>query len=253
MGQKEIPLQSVKTSFKVLEALRQTEQGTISEITEQTGLPASTIHVHLNTLRELEYATKNGQEYAIGLRFLQLAEDVKERTQLLEVARSELREIADDTGEVAHLMVEEHGLGVHIFNVSGDEAVPLDTYIGKRMPLHQTGRGKAILAFLPEERRSEIIEDRELPAATENTVTDRTNLKNELEKIRQRGYAIDRGERIKELGCVAAPVLDTDGYPLGAISIAGPLSRLQGDGLTDELPDTVMDKKNVIEFKLNFS
>ncbi|WP_254533973.1 IclR family transcriptional regulator [Natrinema gelatinilyticum] len=253
MGQKEIPLQTIETNFKITEALRQIGQGTISEVAEHTGLPASTIHVHLNTLRELEYITKDGSEYAIGLHFLKFAESAKRENQLLEAAKSELQELADNTGEVAHLMIEEHGLGIHVFSVSGDNAVPLDTYVGKRIHLHQTGRGKAILAFMLEERRDQIVKDRGLPAATENTITDQQELKNELDKIRQQGYAIDRGERIKGLGCVSAPVTDADGYSVGAISIAGPLSRLQGDYLTEELSMTVLNAANVIEFNLNYS
>jgi len=191
--------------------------------------------------------------YKLSLRVLPLAENTKERTPLLEAAKPELRKIADKTGEIVHLMIEEHGWGVHVHSVSGESAVPLDTYVGKRLHLHQTGRGKAILAFSPQERREQIIENRGLPAANENTITDIEALETELEKTRERGYAIDKGERIQGLGCVAAPITNTGDRAMGAISIAGPITRLDQQYLNEELAPIVCNQAEVIGFNLNFS
>jgi DNA-binding IclR family transcriptional regulator len=253
MTQKEVPIRAVETTFRVLEVLRTEGSATVSTVAERLDIPASTAHVHLNTLRELEFVTKDGDEYTVGLQFLQLGERARDEVQVYDAAEPELEKLADATGEVAHLMVEEHGWGVHLLSATGDEAVPLDTYAGKRIHLHQTGRGKAILAMLSAERREGIFEKRGLPAATPQTVTDRAELRAELETVRDRGYAIDEGERIDGLGCVAAPITDENEVPVGAISVAGPLGRLGVEQLSGELAETVLNTANVIEFNLNFS
>ncbi|MEA5386849.1 IclR family transcriptional regulator [Haloarculaceae archaeon H-GB11] len=253
MTQKEVPIRSVETTFRMLEALRRMEGGTVSAVAERLDIPVSTAHVHLNTLRELEYVTQDGDEYTVGLRFLGLGESARSDVRVADAAEPELEKLATETGEVAHLMVEEHGWGVHLLSATGEDAVPLDTYVGKRIRLHQTGRGKAILAKLSEERRDEIFEARGLPAATPNTVTDREDLRAELETVSERGYAIDEGERIDGLGCVAAPITDDVGEPVGAISVAGPLGRVGVDRLSGDIAEQVLNTANVIEFNLNFS
>lgn len=253
MPQKEVPVHAVETSFNVIEALRKSENGTVSEIAELVDMPVSTVHVHLNTLCELEYITKDGSEYSLGLQFLSFGESAKEQTDLYEAAKPELEKLATETGEVTHLMIEEHGWGVHVFSAQGDDAVPLDTYSGKRIYLHQTGRGKAILSYLPDDKHNEILERRGLPKATENTITNRKELAGELAEIRDRGYAVDWGERIEGLACVAAPVTNDDQYPIGAISVAGPIGRLDEEYLNGELADKVRNTTNVIEFNMSFS
>ena len=253
MTQKEVPLRAVETSYKVLESLKHLEGATVSDVAERLDIPRSTVHVHLSTLTELEYATKVGDRYDVGLRYLQLGEHAKYRRNVYEAAKPQLERLADETGELAQLMVEEHGLGVHLYKALGQEAVALDTYAGKRIHLHQTGRGKAILAFLPEERVEEIIEERGLPEATPNTTTTRDRLFEELAGIRDRGYAIDTEERVEGLRCIAAPVTDQDDRALGAISVAGPTTRLQGEYFETELPETVRQVANVIELNLSYS
>lgn len=85
---------------------------------------------------------------------------------------------------MANLVVEEYGHGVFLYRSKGPEAVHMDTHAGKRLPMHTTAFGKAILAHFPEERVEEIIEANGLPAHTPKTITDRDTLFEELESIR---------------------------------------------------------------------
>src|SRR5699024_8298944 len=118
---------------------------------------------------------------------------------------------------------------------------------------HCISLGKAILAYLPQERIEEIIEQSELVQYTSQTITTREELLNELEQIRDQGYAFDNEEKIAGLKCVAAPVIDPDGRVLGALSISGPSSRMTGERFADELPEMVTRSANVIEINAKFS
>ena len=161
--------------------------------------------------------------------------------------------MAAETSELSGLIIEEHGRGIFLHRSKGENAVHVDTYAGKRIYLHGAALGKAILAHLPTERVDTIVQRHGLPALTENTITDRDVLAQELADIRKRGIAFDDGERLNGLRSVGAAILGPDGEVLGAISVAGPTSRLRDDRFRKELPDVVRSAVNVIDLNFNYS
>jgi DNA-binding IclR family transcriptional regulator len=108
------------------------------------------------------------------------------------------------------------------------------------------------LSHLPERRVEEIIDQRGLPAKTNNTITDADELFDELETIREQGFAIDNEENITGLKCIAAPVLGNDSVK-GALSVSYPISRITGDSFTEELSAVIKRSANVIELNSKFS
>ncbi|CUS95312.1 IclR family transcriptional regulator [Candidatus Kryptonium thompsonii] len=98
--------------------------------------------------------------------------------------------------------------------------------VGKRLPAHCTGLGKAMLAFLPESDVKRIIKEKGLKKFTKNTITNKKDLFEELKKIRECGYAIDNEEIEDGLRCIAAPIFNGDGEVIAAVSISGPSSRI---------------------------
>ena len=241
------------TSLQILEALKERGSAGVTELANELKLPKSTVYSHLRTLREHEYVVREGEEYCISLKFLSLGEHTRDRMPIFEVARPEVEGLAEQTGELANLLVEEHGQGVYLFRSKGEQAVSLDTHAGMRVKLHCTSLGKAILAYLPEERVDEIIDRWGLPAQTATTITTREELEEELTAIRERGYAHDKGERLSGLRCVAAPIKNSDGHAIGAVSVAGPTSRMKGERFESEIPELVMSAANVIELNLTYS
>jgi DNA-binding IclR family transcriptional regulator len=161
--------------------------------------------------------------------------------------------MAERTGELANLMVEQNGWGVYLYRSKGDQAVDLNTYVGLPTHLHTTALGKAILAYLPADRVDEIVDRRGLPAETERTVTDREALADRLAAVRERGYAIDDGEILDGVRCVAAPVRTSDGDILGSISVSAPTSRMGQERFETEIPNLVLSAANVIELNINYS
>lgn len=246
-------IQAVDRAFDIVESVTELNGAGVSELARHVGLPKSTVHNHLNTLERAEYVVREDGEYRTGLKFLQISESARLQHDLYQVARPEVDQVVEKTGEISALMTEEHGRGVFIYRNRGSEAARIDTCVGDRVPIHCTALGKAILAFLPGQRRREIIDRRGLPAVNHNTITDRDVLAQELETIRDEKIAYDDEERLNGLRSVAAPILDGSGSVIGSISIAGPTHRMQGDRFRTELPEIVLGTANVIELNLQHS
>ena len=244
---------ATETTFRILEMLKELNGAGITELATRLDIPKSTAHNHLVTLRENEYVVKHGTTYRVGLQFLEFGEHTRNRMRIYDVARPEVEALAEQTGELSNLLVEEHGLGVYLCRARGDQAVRVDTYAGMRVHLHCTGLGKAMLAYMPEERVSEILDRRGLEPRTETTITDCDALEEDLAAIRERGYAIDHGERLSGLRCIAAPITNDDDVAVGAVSVSGPSSRMKGERLKTEVPELVMSAANVIELNMSYS
>jgi len=244
---------ATRTSLRIVEALKRLDGAGTTAVANDLGIAKSTVHNHLQTLEDEGYITSEGSAYRVGLRFLELGEYKRNRMDIYEKARPEVASLAEKTGEMANAAVEEHGEGVYITRAEGTEAVSVDTYAGKRVNLHCTALGKTILAELPDARVDEIIDTHGLPARTENTITDRAELKAELADIRERGHAYDREERLPGLRCVAAPVTSENGDPVAALSVSGPTSRIKGDLFREEIPEMLQSAVNVVEINLVYS
>lgn len=246
-------VRSVETALRVIEALRDRDGAGVTELATELDLPNSTVHNHLKTLERNEYVVNEEGTYRIGTRFLKLGARTRDHHPIYEVARPEVDRMAEETGELSGLVIEEHGRGVFLHRAKGAQAVHVDTYPGKRIYLHGAALGKALLAELPPARVDEIVERHGLPALTENTITDVDRLHEELATIREAGIAFDDEERLVGLRSVAAPVTSDGGGVLGAVSVAGPTSRLRDDRFRTDLPDVVRSAVNVINLNVTYS
>ncbi|WP_254280629.1 IclR family transcriptional regulator [Haloarcula marina] len=237
----------------VIQQLRELDGATTSEIAEQLGLPQSTAYDHLRTLEELELVVNKDGIYNVGMKFLDFGGYARKEKKIFEVAKPELQDLANNTGENANLMIEEHGRGVFLFPVEGKDAVKLDTHDGYRVHLQTTALGKAMMAHMDEDRVRDILDQHGMPAITDKTISDEGELFEQFEKIREQGYAVDLEERVRGMRCVAAPIRDDENQPLAAVSISGPKSRMQGKRFDDEIPKKVIRTANVVEVNMNYS
>ncbi len=244
-------IKTTKSVFGIIEAIKRLDGASISEIAEQTGLAPSTVHSHVSTLESMEYLRRDGYEYNVGLRFLDFGIHAKDQLAVTSVTQPALGQLADDTGESAWIIVEEHGWGINLEGATGDRGVRTAERVGWRTYLHVHAAGKAILAHLPKERVDQIIDRRGLPRLTARTITDRETLSEELERTRQRGYAQDRSEGIDGLSAIAAPII-VDDIVHGSVTVAGPANRMKGSKFTEEIPDAVLGAANTIELKLTY-
>ena len=234
----------------IIELMEQEPLG-VTEIADRLDIAKSTAHYHLKTLSEEGYIINDGGKYRLSLRFLRIGELTRSRIPIYDVAKDEVEQIADETGELAILGVEEQGFGVYIHKSSGENAVDIDAPIGRFAHLHNRAYGKAILAHLEKPCVESILGKHGLPRTTDQTVTTPEALFDELKQIRGRGFAVNQEESIEGIHGVAVPILDNDGSVLGAISLAGPSRRLGHEKMTDEYADLLLKARNVIELNVH--
>lgn len=247
-------LATTETSLRVVNKLKELDGARVTELAEEMGLAASTVHSHLATLEKTEYVVKDGDVYRLGLRFLNLGEYVRQNNEYYSLAESKVDQLAEETGGRGHFIVEEHGRGIYVYTKSGEHAVETFSRDGRRLYLHQTAAGKAILSALPRERVWEIIDRHGLPQRTRNSITDPEELFEELEAVRERnGIAFNQEEQIRGLRAVGAPVQDANGAVIGALSVSGPTHRMKGERLREDIPDIVLGTANELELGIEYA
>lgn len=243
-------LKSVTRAFDIIEYLRKNGSATLSEIATQFDLPVSTAHIHLSTLVRSDYVIKEDNRYRCSLLFLRTGGQLRDRKTLYRAAKSEIDDLQQQVGEIANVGTLENGYMVQLYKSENPESIDDSAPEGAHLYLHTTSTGKAILSHLPEETLDTIIERRGLPKLTDETITTKPDLVDELRETRERGYAINRGEHYNGVFAIGTPILSDSGGVLGAISISGPLSRIEQDRIENELAPALSDKKNVIELKI---
>jgi len=241
-------IQATKTALRIIDLLKDSNGAGVTELAQRTGVSKSTVHRHLTTLQDEQYVVKEGSTYKLGYRFLEMGGYVRSR-DVSELIKTKVTQLGEETGERSQYVVEEYGYGIFAYIHTGESSVETGVELGKRTPLHLTSAGKAILAHLPEDQIEHIVESRPLRRRTSNSITDEATLYDELEMIREQGYAIDEGEFLEGLSCVGVPVRKPEGGTLGALSIAGPKYRMQ-ELIDADLPHQVMGTANELELKI---
>lgn len=244
-------LQTVARSVKMLETIREMDGARVSELSEACGLAPSTIHAHLATLREQQLVVKEGDLYQLSLQFLQVGKYTQHRTEARKLADEYTRKLVDETGYRAIFMVEEHGQGVFLHMCSGDHPPWTHTAAGQRSPLHPLAAGKAILSDYPDPVVREILEEQGMPAQTENTITDLDEFFDELDQVREDGYAFNDCENVQGIRAIGAPARGPDGNVVGSFSISGPRHSMSDEMFREELPREL--KSIVDEYELELS
>ncbi|MDN5348250.1 MAG: IclR family transcriptional regulator, regulon repressor [Clostridia bacterium] len=226
-------IRSVARALKILDVLGNAgAELALAEIAAQLGLPKSTVHGLLSTLRDFDYIEQSPftGKYRLGIRLFELGNAVARNWDVRTVAGPYIQRLLEEIGETVHLVVLDKGEVLYIDKREcRDATLRIVSQVGMRLPAHCTGVGKVLLAHLPASEVKQIISQKGLPRFTKNTITDPKKLEEELAKIREQGYAIDNEEIMPSLRCVAAPIRDHTGKVIAAISVSGPVSRLSGE------------------------
>lgn len=241
------PVKSTQTTFRILETIEERDGARLTELAEQLDLAKSTVHQQLSTLYDLGYVVKEDERYHLGLKFLTLGEHARSRKEVSRLAKPLVADLAEQTGERAQFMVEEHGRAYYVHTEQGEHAVQADRRVGKRRYLHSSAGGKAILAHMPDDAVSDVIDRWGLPPETEHTITDPKVLFTALEEIRERGYSFNEEESINGLHAVGVPLTYSDGTVFGSFSISGPAHRIKGEVFEETLPDLLLGTANELE------
>lgn len=239
--------------FQIIELLMERDGMQLTEVAKELDMAKSTAYRHLVSIEREGYVVREGDVYYPGMKFLNVSQYVRTRKDVYELTKPKVEQLADRTDERAEFIIEEQGWGIFVHRAIGDNAVQTDTQIGKRVPLHATAAGKAILADYPDEQVEVILDQRGLSAMTDQTITGRDELYAELEEIRDDSVAYNRQEYIEGLNAVGVPVANQDDEVLGALSISGPSGRLKGEALQTEFPDLLRGVANELELNIAYS
>lgn len=248
----DVPLTTVARAFEILEAVRELGGASVSELTTELGLPKSTVHDYVTTLARLGYLTNRNGEYDLSLTFLTHGRYAQNEIALADRVRASLEALAEETNEIVWYIVEERGEGVYVAKAAGTDAIQPYASIGTRSDLHTIAGGKAILAQLPDERVDRIVDEHGLERRTERTITARGELEEMREQVQKQGYALNWGENIDGWRAVASPIVVGERVS-GAVAVAGPKNRLQGEYFEATLPELTSGTANELQLQLRSS
>nr|WP_202515104.1 IclR family transcriptional regulator [Streptomyces sp. SID161] len=233
-------VQSVDRAVSVLEILARHGEAGVTEIAEELDVHKSTAFRLLGVLenRGLVAQAKDRGKYYLGAGVLRLAGAAAVRLDISQEGVPVCREAADELGETVNIAVLDDDAAVNIMQARGTASVTAQNWLGRRTPLHATSSGKVLLAHLPPTLREGLLA-RPLPRFTDRTVTGAGMLRAELEAVVQQGYGVTIEELELGLAAVAAPVRSHDGKVIAAISVSGPVYRLNADRLPEVAKRTV--------------
>lgn len=226
-------VQSIERAFAVIELLDSRGELGIAEIGRNLSLERSTVHRIASTLKKLGYLSQNpsNQKYSNSFRFFEIGSDVVKRLGLRQQAAPFLRELSEKTHEAVNLAILDGDKVIYIDKIESQSTIKVDLAVGKRFPPYCTGLGKALLAWLPEEKIAEIVGPSPFVKYTANTMTDFHSLMVALRKIREDGFSLDNEEYVEGLLCLAVPVRASSGDVVAALSVALPKYLYAGDEL----------------------
>ena len=248
-------LRSVEKALRLLECFTVDKpQLSTTDLVEKLAIPKVSVYRFLRVLVDRGFITQNKQtkKYRLGLKMFELGSIVLREFALREAAFPLIAELSKRSGETVHLGVLDDQQVVSIEGVESDQSLRISLPVGRRVYLHSTGIGKAILAFLPDSEIQRIVEQKGLPKFTANTIVDPDQLMEDILLTRRRGYAIDDEENEPEIRCVAAPVFDSGRRALASISISGPSVRIQRARIP-ELASLVVEASRKISNSLGYN
>ena len=220
-------VKSLQRALDVLEFLSEAGRDgfTLSEVVRSVGGSKGNVYSILQTWTDRgfvrDFGDGHGRRYAIGPKTLQIAEAFRTDSSLTEVVMPVLRKLTEVTGLASRLAVLDDGFAVALSKVDAPGPIQFAPYLGRREYPHCSAVGKAMLASLERSKVVEIIKKIGMPKRTDKTMTDMEYLLDEIEEIKSRGYAFDDEEDTEGVFCVGAPIRNSNGSAIGAISVSG--------------------------------
>ena len=231
-GQEAWRVKSVIKALNVLDLFSPNQpELSLAQMAQTMDMPKSTLLNLLKTLEGEGYLLhgRDTQTYRLGFRALQLGYNVRSSMAIIQYAIPFMEDLLARTGETVYLTSHVHGQVLYLDGAYNSRRFGKYSITGKTLPMHCTGCGKAMLSQMTEEEVRRVIDRWGLKRFTPNTITELDELLDQLALSRERGYAIDNEEETLGVRCVATAIRNTDGCPVGAISIQGTMMSMTED------------------------
>ncbi len=234
VSSKSSAVQSVDRAITVMELLSSQGWSGVTEVANELDIHKSTAYRLLATLRDRGLVEQDSatEKYRLGFGMVLLASSVTADLDIVRYARPVCERLSDETEETVTVTALEAGEAVVIHQSISNSSMMAVDWSGWHTPLHASAAGKVLLAYMPKEQRRRILR-KPLEELTENTVTDRDVLQQQLQEIRTTGY----GRTIEELevgiNAVGAPIWDSNGSVIAAVAVSGPVFRLPEESVPE--------------------
>jgi IclR family pca regulon transcriptional regulator len=251
--------QSLERGLAMLSAFKPaTPELGISDLARALGLTRSTSHRYAATLARLGYLQQNPQtrKYRLGPRVLDLGFSAINSMELRQISAPHLQQLSDETGRTVNMAILD---GVDIVYIDrcrtsqqGQREIDLDLHVGSRLPAYCTSMGKVLLAFLPVDERTALIDRVQFADRGPNTISTRSALAAELERVRDRGVGVNNEELAYGLRSIAVPVWGSGGKVVAAINVAVHRSAGSIEELADRLSPSLRHAAAEISARLGY-
>ncbi len=220
---------AIHRTLDIIERLIEDRSLSISDISRLFDIPKSSAYAILQTLKSRGYVDKDDQDrYSLSPRLFSLTATLMDKLDVRAEVHPLLEALTKEAGITGHVAIRDGAYAVYIDKVEVLDAVRLTTWIGKRMPLHSTSIGKALLAFLPEPELDRILAQYPLPKLTQRTITNPRLLKEHLAKLRAQGYTWCSEENETDVRSVAAPIFNGSKRVVAAVNLGASKLQIRG-------------------------
>jgi IclR family KDG regulon transcriptional repressor len=229
-------IQALDRALKILELFDEhTTELKITEISSRMELHKSTVHSLLKTLKLHGYIDQDEEsgKYQLGLKFLERGQLLLQGMDIRGVSRRYLQSLSAQTGQTVHLVIFDGKDGVYIDKVEGEKAAIRYSRIGRRVHLHSSAVGKALIAFREQEEINKILQDYRFTKHTDRTIYNMESFMQELKQVRMQQFAMDNEENEPGVRCAAAPIFDHSGQVTAAISISTMVAHVNDREMTE--------------------
>jgi DNA-binding IclR family transcriptional regulator len=249
------PSVAVERALAILERAAQSADGVSnSALSRALGIPKSSASYILRTLEHRGYLARDPEsgKYRLGLKVLSLSRGVLSQLDIRDVARPYLKALVEKTQITCHLAILDAGEAVYIEKVDAPGFVKVDTWVGRRMLIHSTSVGKALVSLRPSAEVESILREHGMEKRTLKTITSPVRYLKELEKVRQLGYAVDDEENNPGARCVAVPVFDSPQQVAAAIGLSGSTAQITQSSVP-KLAELMKETSRRISRQLGYS
>jgi DNA-binding IclR family transcriptional regulator len=246
---------SLERGLALLEMLAASHHGlTLPELSKGLQLPKSSVHCLLLTFERCEYLHRNvtTNRYHFGAKLFSLANMSLNGIALTGIAEPSMHSLAIRTRLTVHMAILDRNEAVVISKAEPPGSFKLATWVGKRMDVHCTGVGKALIAYLPSDQLEALILDRGLPRHNDNTIANARKLREELVRIRENGYSSEDEEDEVGRRCIGAPVYNQKGEVCAAMSLSGTntqITDINARQLVEELKRTTLNISRAMGYR----